>query len=64
MIFGLAGLFLFGIIFGILAIIFGSIALQGMNETGNEEGKGCAVAGVILGLVDIVICIIVIIALC
>ena len=54
MILGLVGLIFCGPLFGILAIVFASIAFSGMAETGNEEGRGYAVAGMILGLADIV----------
>ena len=53
LILGLAGLLL-GVIPGIIAIVFASIAFNGMSETGNDEGRGMAVAGMILGLVDVI----------
>ena len=48
------GLFCGGLIFGILAIVFASIAHGGMRRCGNIEGKGMATAGLIIEIVDIV----------
>jgi hypothetical protein len=42
-----------GVIFAIKAIIFGCIALSGMNKSGNAEGKGMAITGIILGIVPL-----------
>jgi len=36
-----------------IAIIFASIALSGMGRTNNSEGKGQAIAGLVLGIVDV-----------
>lgn len=44
----IAGLFVAGIILGILAIIFGAIGI------GNGVYKGLAIAGVIIGIVDVI----------
>lgn len=48
------GLFCGRLIFGILAIVFASIAHGGMRRCGNFEGKGMATAGLIIGIVDVV----------
>jgi len=50
---GLVGLAC-GIILGIIAIILGVIARNGMRKSGNMQGYGLALAGVILGIIDIV----------
>ena len=52
MILSVCGLFCFGFITGVIAIIFGSIALSGMSRTGNKEGQGTAIAAIVLGAVD------------
>ena len=47
-----------GIIFcipGILALIFGVIALVGMSRSGNMKGHASAIAGLILGITEVVI---------
>ena len=46
-VFGIVGLVVAGLIFGILAIVFGSIGLT-------RKLKGLALAGIILGIIDIV----------
>jgi predicted RNA-binding Zn-ribbon protein involved in translation (DUF1610 family) len=52
MILGILSLFTacFGIVFGIVAIVFASIANNGMNKSHNHAGKGMATAGLITGL--------------
>jgi len=42
-----------GVIFALKAIIFGSIALSGMKKSGNTEGKGMAITGIVLGTVPL-----------
>lgn len=50
----LVGLFLFGVILGLLAIIFGAIALSAIkNNPEKYKGKGFAIAGLIIGIVAI-----------
>jgi hypothetical protein len=49
----LVGLFIFGIILGILAIIFGAIGLE-------SQRRGLAIAALIIGIVDIVAAVIII----
>ncbi|HSV27004.1 MAG TPA: DUF4190 domain-containing protein [Sedimentisphaerales bacterium] len=36
-------------IFGILAVVFGLCARSSMKQTGNYDGSGLAIAGVVLG---------------
>lgn len=51
----LVGLFLFGLILGVLAIIFSAIGLGEINKDKTKwKGKGLAIAGLIIGIVDIV----------
>jgi hypothetical protein len=51
----LAGLFVFGIPFGLLAIIFGSISLGKIKRNpGRFKGKGYALASLIIGFIDVV----------
>ncbi len=47
--------------FNLIAIILGAIALNQIKKTG-ENGRGLAIAGIIIGAISIVILIIVIIA--
>ena len=49
----LLGIVLFGIVTGLVAIVVGSVALGKIRDT-HERGTGLAVAGVILGLADVV----------
>jgi hypothetical protein len=51
---GLIGLVLFGVVMGILAIIFGALGIGKANKIGGK-GKGMAIAGLILGVVDILV---------
>ena len=46
---------LVGLILGPIAVIMASQAFSSMKQTGSEQGKGMAVAGIVLGIVDIVI---------
>jgi predicted RNA-binding Zn-ribbon protein involved in translation (DUF1610 family) len=55
-----------GIIMGVMAIIFGGMALSGMGKSRNTQGKGMAIAGLVLGIVVValtVVSVIVFIAL-
>lgn len=55
MILALVGLLLFGfgIITGILAIVYASQAMSGMSRTGDQRGKGMAITGLVIGIIDI-----------
>lgn len=54
MVCGIVGLFIFGIVLGILAIIFGAISIGKIKRSGGYlRGKGMAVAGLVLGIVGI-----------
>jgi hypothetical protein len=51
----LAGLFVLGLFFGFLAVIFGSISLGRMKRNpGRYKGKGYAIASLIIGIIDVV----------
>jgi len=53
---GIVGLFIFGIILGICAIIFSSIALAAIkNHPDVYKGRGMARAGLIIGIVGLVL---------
>ena len=58
---GLVGLFLFPIVLGPLAIIFGAIAYSKAKH--GAAHKGMAIAGLVLGIVDIAVMIIVAVAI-
>ncbi|MFF1549176.1 DUF4190 domain-containing protein [Streptomyces sp. NPDC058291] len=49
---GIIGLFLLNIVLGPLAIIFGAVARR---QAGVRSGAGMAKAGIILGIVDVVL---------
>lgn len=51
----LAGLFVAGIVLGIVSIVFGAISLGRIKrEPGRYKGKGFAIAAILIGLVDII----------
>lgn len=51
----LVGLLIFGIILGLLAMIFGIISLGRINKSGGTlKGVGFATAGIIIGFIDVV----------
>ncbi|MGO9115728.1 MAG: DUF4190 domain-containing protein [Thermoguttaceae bacterium] len=54
MVLGIVGIFAFcfGILFGVLAVIFGGVALNGMTRSRNSEGKGMAITGLVLGIIE------------
>ena len=55
MILGIVGLFFFGIILGILALILGGVAMNKINSDPEKfSGKGMAITGIVLGIVDVV----------
>ncbi len=53
MVTGLVSLFLLPGLFGILAVIFSSIALKRIKKNPGQKGKGMAIAGLILGIAGI-----------
>ncbi|PZS14037.1 MAG: hypothetical protein DLM57_15315 [Pseudonocardiales bacterium] len=53
MVLGIVGLLVLGVILGPLAVVFGLIGLRRAN--GGASGKGMAIAGVILGIIDTVL---------
>ncbi len=50
---GAAGIPLFGVVTGLIAILLGSLALGGIHHT-RQRGAGLAVTGILLGLADAV----------
>lgn len=58
----LVGLFVAGVLLGILGIIFSAIALSRISKTG-KKGKGLAIAGLIIGILAVVGAVIVIAAM-
>lgn len=56
MVCGIIGIFIAGIILGILAIVLGATAKRDMNEQpGRWRNEGQATAGVVLGIIDVVL---------
>ncbi|MEV1019045.1 DUF4190 domain-containing protein [Streptomyces sp. NPDC050264] len=55
---GIVGLFFLGIVLGPLAIIFGALALRQKAANG---GGGMAKAGLILGIIDLILAIVMIV---
>lgn len=49
LIFGIVGLFIFGYPLGGAAIVLGSVGLK------TQSGKGLAIAGLVLGIIDVVL---------
>lgn len=61
---GIVGLFIFGYILGAIAIIFSAISLSRIKKKPEIfKGKGLATTGLILGIVDIVLLTIILLAL-
>jgi len=58
---GIIGIFIFSVILGPLALIFGIIGLQRANR--GAKGRGMAIAGIVLGAIATVLGILTIIAL-
>jgi predicted RNA-binding Zn-ribbon protein involved in translation (DUF1610 family) len=56
MILGIIGIFIpcIGALLGILATIFGGVALGGMNRSQNSDGKGMAITGLVLGILELI----------
>ncbi|MFO8013372.1 MAG: DUF4190 domain-containing protein [Phycisphaerae bacterium] len=49
----LCGFFCAGMILGTLAVIFGGVALSKINGDPQLGGKGLAIAGLVIGIVDL-----------
>lgn len=61
MITSLVGLFVFGILFGLVAIIFGSISLSKIAKNPEKfKGKGYGITAIIVGIIDVLFFIILI----
>jgi uncharacterized protein DUF4190 len=60
MVCGIVGLFVFNIILGPLAVIFGAVGLRRSHR--GAGGAGMAKAGVVLGIVDVVLFVVLLIA--
>lgn len=58
---GVVGLFLFQVVLGPLAVIFGGIGLNRANR--GARRRGMALAGIILGVIDIILFIIGLVAI-
>ncbi|MBV9099857.1 MAG: DUF4190 domain-containing protein [Candidatus Dormibacteraeota bacterium] len=56
---GIISIFIFGLILGILAIIFGSIGLRNANRMGGL-GRGMALTGIVCGIIGLVAWIVII----
>jgi hypothetical protein len=55
----LVGLFIFGVVLGVLGIIFSAIGLGKIaKDSSRWKGKGMAIAGLVVGVVDIILWII------
>lgn len=54
MLFGITGLFIAAIVFGLMALIFGIVSLMKISANPREfGGRGMALAGIIIGLLDV-----------
>ena len=51
---GVVGLFVAPILFGIVAIVFGAIGMS-RTSNGKRRGKGFAIAGLILGIIEVIL---------
>jgi hypothetical protein len=60
MVCGIVGVFIFNVVLGPLAVIFGGVGLRNANRGAGR--RGAATAGLVLGIVDIVLLIVVIAA--
>jgi hypothetical protein len=62
MVCGIVGLLVFGVVLGPLAIIMGAVAINNIKEKPQElQGLGMAKAGIICGIIAVVIWIVVLI---
>lgn len=56
MLFGITGLFIAAIVFGLMALIFGFISFMKFSASPREfGGRGMAIAGIIIGALDVII---------
>ena len=55
LIFGIVGVPLMGLLTGWVAILFGALALRDIRRASHAVGRNLAVAGVVLGIFDIVL---------
>lgn len=51
----MVGIVVFGLIMGILAVCFGAVGLSRTKYFPEETGKGFAIAGIIVGIIEIII---------
>ncbi len=51
----LVGLFFWGVIFGVMGLIFSAVALSRMRKDSSIGGKGLAIAGLVMGILGILI---------
>jgi hypothetical protein len=52
---GIASLLMAGVILGPVAVILGVIARRGMRNSGNRQGSGMALAGIITGAIGAIV---------
>jgi hypothetical protein len=60
LIMGIVGLFCFGPVLGTLAIIFGFKSRNALAAAGASSGQGMAIGGIILGVIDLVLWVLII----
>ena len=58
----MVGIVVFGLIMGILAICFGAVGLSRTKYFPEESGKGFAITGIIVGIIEVIIMIFYIVA--
>ncbi len=51
----MVGIVIFGLIMGILAICFGAVGLSRSKYFPEESGKGFAVTGIVVGIIEVII---------
>ncbi len=55
MLFGITGLFIAALVFGLMALIFGFVSMMKFSANPREfGGRGMAIAGIIIGILDII----------
>jgi hypothetical protein len=50
----LVGIFCFGFVTGLLALVFGAVAMRAISREPGLRGHGLAVAGFIIGIIDVI----------